>query len=91
MASLDTAYNLLLQQVQNDNSIKTNKTKQKIIPKICPNCKPNNTSVYITNDFIRECGCSNCGHIFWKHGVTPECNCVECLNPDMFSKFKKIN
>jgi len=82
MASLEIAFEPLLgkphkqQQQQQQNQI--NKKICKRISTVCPNCNTKEY-VYITNDFIKTCGCAKCGHLFWKHGVTPQCNCGDCL------------
>jgi uncharacterized protein with PIN domain len=88
MASLDIAFEPLLskpqkqQQQQQPQQTQNNKKVCKKISTVCPNCKPSENDkshVYITNDFKKTCGCAKCGHLFWKHGVTPQCNCGDCL------------
>ena len=77
MASLDEAFSPLLENNNKKTLKKTLKKEWKKISTICPNCKTDG-NVWITNDFNKSCGCTKCSHIFWKHGVTPECNCGEC-------------
>ncbi len=46
--------------------------------KQCSKCKKIN-QYSITDDGDRECKCK-CGNYFWKHGVTKNCECFDCLD-----------